>query len=346
MHIYYRYNMKIKVAINGFGRIGRLAFKNLIENDEVEVVAINDLADAPMLAHLLKYDSSQGRFGYDVEVKDHSFLINGQEIKVYKEEDPVKLPWHKLGVETVLESSGVFLTREKANKHIEAGAKRVVLSAPAKSEDIRTIVLGVNEEELKDGDTIVSNASCTTNCLSPMVKVMNDTFGIEKGQMTTVHAYTQSQQLQDAPHKKDMRRARAAAVSIIPTSTGATKALELVMPEMKGKLDGYAMRVPVITGSITDCSFILSRETTVEEVNQAMKKAAGHEMKGILEYTTDPIVSVDIIGNKHSCIFDADLTKVNGELVKICGWYDNEAGYAARLAELLVKFSKLAGENS
>ena len=332
---------KIRIAINGFGRIGRLAFRNLIDHDSVEVVAVNDLTRPEMLMHLLKYDTAHGPLNKKVSLQDKTFSVEDQEVKIFNEKDPAQLPWKSLKVDVVLESTGVFLSREKASLHLEAGAGKVVLSAPAKSDDIKTVVLGVNEQSLTSSDRIISNASCTTNCLAPMAKVVQERFGIEKGFMTTVHAYTADQNIQDAPHQKDMRRARAAAASIIPTSTGAAKAVALVMPELKGKLDGMAMRVPVITGSITDCNFILKEKVSAEDINQAMKEAADSELSGILQYTEDPIVSSDIIGNKHSCIFDSKLTSVQGEFIKMAGWYDNEAGYAARVAEMSVYAAKL-----
>jgi glyceraldehyde 3-phosphate dehydrogenase len=326
---------KIKVAINGFGRIGRLTFKALLEKDNVEVVAINDLTNTKTLAHLLKYDSVHGRFNGTVEASDNGIIVNGKEILITAEREPKNLPWGKMGVDVVLESTGRFLDAQGAGGHIEAGARKVVISAPAKG-DIPTVVLGVNEDILNGEETIVSNASCTTNCLAPMAKVLDDTFGIEKGYITTVHAYTSDQNLQDAPHS-DLRRARAAAYSIIPTSTGAAKAVGLVLPHLKGKLDGVAMRVPVPSGSLTDLTCVLKRPATKEEINAAMKKAAEGEMKGILEYTEDPIVSIDIIGNTHSCIFDAEMTSANETLVKVVGWYDNEAGYSNRAADLITK---------
>ncbi|MBT0811707.1 type I glyceraldehyde-3-phosphate dehydrogenase [Litoribacter ruber] len=329
---------KVKVAINGFGRIGRLTFKALLQKDNVEVVAINDLTDPTTLAHLLKYDSVHGRFAGTVENTEGGILVNGRKIDIYAEREPKNLPWGKLDIDVVLESTGRFVDEEGAGGHLQAGAKRVVISAPAKG-NIPTVVLGVNEEILKGDEKIVSNASCTTNCLAPMAKVLNDTFGIEKGYISTVHAYTSDQNLQDAPHK-DLRRARAAAYSIIPTTTGAAKAVGLVLPELKGKLDGVAMRVPVPDGSLTDLTVLLKKEATKEEINAAMKQAAEGPMKGILEYTEDPIVSIDIVGNPHSCIFDADMTSANGTLVKIVGWYDNEAGYSNRTADLI---EKLAG---
>lgn len=326
-----------KIAINGFGRIGRLTFRNLIESDNVEIVAINDLTATDMLAHLLKYDSAHGRFNGTVEHTENSLIVNGKEITVYAQRDPETLPWAELGIDVVIESTGFFRDAEGMGKHIKAGAKKVALSAPA-SGDIKTIVLGVNDDELTAEDTMVSNASCTTNCLSPMAKVLDEKFGIENGFMCTIHAYTSDQRIQDAPHS-DKRRARAAAVNMIPTSTGAAKAVALVLPQLKGKLDGYAMRVPTITGSATDLTVQLKREVTAEEVNAAMKEAAEGPLKGILMYTEDPIVSSDIVGDKHSCIFDADVTSAKGNLVKVLGWYDNEAGYSARLANLVERLA-------
>ncbi len=326
-----------KIAINGFGRIGRLTFRNLIESENVEIVAINDLTATDMLAHLLKYDSAHGRFNGTVEYTENSLIVNGKEITVYAQRDPETLPWAELGIDVVIESTGFFRDAEGMGKHIKAGAKKVALSAPA-SGDIKTIVLGVNDGELTAEDTMVSNASCTTNCLSPMAKVLDEKFGIESGFMCTIHAYTSDQRIQDAPHS-DKRRARAAAVNMIPTSTGAAKAVALVLPQLKGKLDGYAMRVPTITGSATDLTVTLSKEVTAEEVNAAMKEAAEGPLKGILMYTEDPIVSSDIVGDKHSCIFDAGVTSAKGNLVKVLGWYDNEAGYSARLANLVERLA-------
>ncbi len=328
-----------KVAINGFGRIGRLTFRNLVANNRVEVVAINDLTKTEVLAHLLKYDTAHGKFQGTVEHTENSLIINGKSIQVTAIKDPSQLPWGALGIDVVVESTGLFTDADSLGKHLEAGAKKVALSAPAKS-GVKTIVLGVNDHELTSEDTIISNASCTTNCLAPMMKVMHQHFGVKKGFMTTVHAYTSDQRLQDAPHS-DLRRARAAAYSIIPTTTGAAKAVALVLPELKGKLDGYAMRVPVLTGSATDVAIELEREATKEEINAAMKAAANGPLKGILEYSTDPLVSIDIVGNKHSCIFDSDLTAANGTLVKIMGWYDNEAGYSARMADLVERYAAL-----
>ena len=329
--------MSTKIAINGFGRIGRLTFRNLIESDKVEVVSINDLTAVDMLAHLLKYDSAHGRFNGTVAHTENSLIVNGKEITVYAQRDPEMLPWGEIGVDLVVESTGFFRDAEGMGKHIKAGAKKVALSAPA-SGDIKTIVLGVNDDQLTDSDTMVSNASCTTNCLSPMAKVLDEKFGIESGFMCTIHAYTSDQRIQDAPHS-DKRRARAAAVNMIPTSTGAAKAVALVLPQLNGKLDGYAMRVPTITGSATDLTVQLSREVTAEEINAAMKEAAEGPLKGILMYTEDPIVSSDIVGDKHSCIFDAGITSAKGNLVKVLGWYDNEAGYSARLANLVERLA-------
>lgn len=327
-----------RVAINGFGRIGRLSFVALLAKKNVEVVAINDITDTKTLAHLLKYDSVHGRFKGTVEATPDSLIVNGKTIKVLAEKDPSKLPWSAMQIDTVLESTGRFVDEAGAGAHISAGAKKVVISAPAKG-NIPTIVLGVNDNSLKGEDKIFSNASCTTNCLAPMAKVLDDTFGIEKGYISTIHAYTSDQRLHDAPHS-DLRRARAAALNIVPTSTGAAKAVGLVLPHLKGKLDGIAMRVPVPDGSLTDLTVILKKETTKEEINAAMKKAAESTMKGILEYVTDPIVSIDIVGNPHSCIFDSELTSCNGTLAKVVGWYDNEAGYSNRVADVIEKFGK------
>lgn len=326
---------KIKVAINGFGRIGRLTFRRLLEKENVEIVAINDLTDNATLAHLLKYDSVHGRFNGTVSSDADSITVNGKAIKSFAERDPKLLPWASLGIDVVLESTGRFIDQAGAGQHLTAGARKVIISAPAKG-DIPTVVLGVNDETLTDEMTIISNASCTTNCLAPMAKVLDDTFGIEKGFMTTVHAYTADQNLQDAPHS-DLRRSRAAAYSIIPTSTGAAKAVGLVLPHLKGKLDGNAMRVPTPDGSVTDFTALLKRDATVAEINAALKAAADGPMKGILEYTTDEIVSIDIIGNPHSCILDSNLTTAMGNLVKVVGWYDNEFGYSSRAADLIAR---------
>ncbi len=331
---------KIKVAINGFGRIGRIAFRALLQKDNVEVVAINDLTDTKTLAHLLKYDSIHGKFPGEVSADDNSLTVNGQKLLVFAEKEPAKLPWGAHNIDVVLESTGRFVEKTAAQGHITAGAKKVVISAPAKG-GVPTVVLGVNDETLSNEESIVSNASCTTNCLAPMAKALDDAFGIETGFITTVHAYTADQRIQDAPHK-DLRRARAAATSIIPTTTGAAKAVGLVLPHLAGKLDGIAMRVPLNDGSLTDFTFKAKREVTAEEVNAALKAAAEGPMKGILEYTEDPIVSIDIVGNPHSCIFDAQLTSVSGNLVKVVGWYDNEAGYSNRVADLIERLGKMA----
>jgi glyceraldehyde 3-phosphate dehydrogenase len=312
-----------------------MCFRSLINNPQVEVVAINDLTDVKTLAHLLKYDSVHGRFGHAIDHNADSIIVNGKAIKIYAAKDPATLPWGDLGVEVVIESTGIFTDKESASKHIQAGAKKVIISAPATGA-VKTIVLGVNDDQITAEDTVLSNASCTTNCLAPMAKVLNDTFGIEKGYITTVHAYTADQRLQDSPHK-DLRRARAAALSMVPTSTGAAKAVGEVLPQLKGKLDGVAVRVPTPDGSMTDLVAVLKRDVTIEEVNAAMKAAAEGSMKGILEYCTDPIVSIDIVGNLHSCIFDAALTAVNGNLVKVMAWYDNEAGYSQRVCDLIGK---------
>jgi glyceraldehyde 3-phosphate dehydrogenase len=326
---------KVKVAINGFGRIGRLAFKVLQQKSNVEVVAINDLTDTKTLAHLLKYDSVHGKFNGTVSHDSENIIVNGQSIRIYAVKDPAQLPWASLGVDVVLESTGRFTDKETAGAHIKAGARKVVISAPATGE-MKTIVLGVNDNELDGTEEVLSNASCTTNCLAPMVKVLDDNWGVESGFMTTIHAYTADQQLQDSPHK-DLRRARAAAYSIVPTSTGAAKAVGLVMPHLKGKLNGNAMRVPIPDGSVTDFTAILKKPATVDEIKAAFRKAAEGSMKGVLEYCDDPIVSIDIVGNTHSCIYDADLTMVIGNTVKVVGWYDNEAGYSNRVADLIEK---------
>tara|TARA_B110000003_G_scaffold45933_3_gene43942 strand:+ start:20215 stop:21201 length:987 start_codon:yes stop_codon:yes gene_type:complete len=321
-----------RIAINGFGRIGRLAFRQFMSRPQFEVVSINDLTDVDTLAHLLKYDSIHGAYPGEVSVVNGNLMVQGKEIQITAERNPSDLPWGKQSIDIVVESTGVFADAEKASAHLTAGAGKVIISAPAKG-DLKTVVLGVNDNILSADDRIVSNASCTTNCLAPMAKVLNDTFGMETGFITTIHAYTADQRLQDAPHR-DLRRARAAALSMIPTSTGAAKAVGLVLPELAGKLDGMAVRVPTPTGSVTDLTATLSRETTAEEVNAALKAAAEGPMKGFLQYCEDPIVSVDIVGNPHSCILDAALTKCSGNLVKLFGWYDNEAGYATRVVDL------------
>ncbi|MDR7329396.1 type I glyceraldehyde-3-phosphate dehydrogenase [Corynebacterium guangdongense] len=325
--------MTTRVGINGFGRIGRNFFRAVLENENLEVVAINDLTDNKTLSTLLKFDSIMGRLGKDVEFDDESITVGGKKIAVYAERDPKNLDWAKHEVDIVIESTGFFTDAEAAKAHVEAGAKKVIISAPAKNEDA-TFVYGVNHEDYDpENHTIISAASCTTNCLAPMAKVLNDELGIVKGLMTTVHAYTGDQRLHDAPHK-DLRRARAAAQNIVPTSTGAAKAVSLVLPELKGKLDGYALRVPVITGSATDLTFEAGRETTVEEVNAIIKAAATGEFGNTLAYTEEPIVSTDIIGDSHGSIFDAGLTKVTGNLVKVVSWYDNEWGYTSQMVRL------------
>jgi len=333
--------MAIKVGINGFGRIGRLVFRAILDRKEFEVVQINDITTADVLAHLLKYDSVHGKFKGNVSHAENAIIVNGKSIKVSAEKDPANLPWKGIGVEAVVESTGVFRKRADVAKHIEAGAKKVVLTVPAKDEIDATIVLGVNDDMLKDEHQIVSNASCTTNCLAPVAKVLHDNFGIIRGFMTTVHAYTNDQKILDLPHK-DLRRARAAAVSIIPTTTGAAKAVGMVIPELKGKLDGFALRVPVSDGSVVDLVAELKGSVTVEQVNAAMKKAAAGSLKGILEYTEEPLVSCDFVGNPHSSIFDALSTMVlEGNMVKVVSWYDNEWGYSCRVVDLLAKMFSL-----
>ncbi|WP_417591669.1 type I glyceraldehyde-3-phosphate dehydrogenase [Owenweeksia hongkongensis] len=328
----------IKIAINGFGRIGRLTFRQLLKKENVKVVAINDLTDTRTLSHLLKYDSVHGKLNEDVTHTTNSIKVGAHEIKVFSEKDPTKLPWGDLNIDVVLECTGIFRNKEKMSYHLQAGARKVLLSAPA-SDDIKTIVMGVNDDNLSPDDLLISNASCTTNCLAPMSKVLNDNFGIVRGFMTTTHAYTADQNLQDGPHS-DLRRARAAALSIIPTSTGAAKAISLVIPELEGKLDGFAMRVPTPTGSVTDLTVELEKNATIEDINRLMKEAANGSLKGILEFSDAPLVSADIVGNQHSCILDSDLTNVNGKLVKIVGWYDNESGYSSRLADMAVRMGE------
>ncbi|MEZ4887056.1 MAG: type I glyceraldehyde-3-phosphate dehydrogenase [Chitinophagales bacterium] len=329
-----------KIAINGFGRIGRLTLRALLQKADanVEIVAINDLTDNATLAHLFKYDTAHGKFAGPVSSDDDSISINGNSINAYAERDPSKLPWGELGIDIVLECTGFFVKKTDAAKHIEAGAKKVLISAPGKG-GVKTIVLGINDEQLSAEDTIVSNASCTTNCLSQMVKVLDENFGIVRGTFTTVHAYTGDQNIQDGPHR-DLRRARAAAQNIVPTSTGAAVAVAEAYPSVEGKLTGIAARVPVITGSLTDLTCVVEKSVSVEDVNAAFEKAANGELKGYLEYAEGYLVSSDIVGNPHSCIYDAPLTIVIGDLVKIVGWYDNEAGYANRLADLAVKMAK------
>lgn len=327
--------MAIKVGINGFGRIGRMVFKIMLERGKFDVVAVNDLTDTKTLAHLFKYDSVHGKYKGDVKAKGNSFVVDGKEVEVLSIKNPAELPWKQKGAQIIIESTGVFRERAKIALHLEAGAEKVLLTVPPKDEIDNMIVLGVNNDALKPTDKIVSNASCTTNCVAPMAKVLHDAFGIEKGLMTTIHAYTNDQNLLDLVHK-DLRRARAAAANIIPTTTGAAKAVGKVIPDLKGKLNGMAIRVPVICGSITDLVAKLKKKVTAEQVNDAFKKAAG-KMKGILEYSEEPLVSSDIIDNPHSCIFDSLSTMVLGEddLVKIIGWYDNEWGYSCRVVDLI-----------
>jgi glyceraldehyde 3-phosphate dehydrogenase len=330
----------VRVGINGFGRIGRNFFRAVAASGaDIEIVAANDLGDLATMAHLLKYDSILGRFPGTVKAVDGGIEVNGKKLTILAERDPANLPWKDLGVDVVVESTGFFTKAADAKKHLDAGAKKVIISAPATDEDV-TIVMGVNHADYDAASHhVISNASCTTNCLGPLAKVLDDNWGIEKGLMTTIHAYTQDQNLQDAPHK-DLRRARAAALNIVPTSTGAAKAIGLVLPGLKGKLDGYALRVPIPTGSATDLTVELKGTPTADEVKAAYKKAAEGELKGVLTYTDDPIVSADIVTDPASCIFDAGLTKVIGNQVKVVGWYDNEWGYSNRLADLIVYVGK------
>ncbi len=330
--------MPIRLAINGFGRIGRLVFRQALKmKGQFEFLGINDLTDAPTLAHLFKYDSVHGKYNGEVKVEGNNIVIDGVIVPISAEKTIENLPWND--VDIVLESTGVYTSRVQLEKHLAHGAKKVLLSAPAKDELDATIVMGVNDHILNGSEKLLSNASCTTNCLAPMVKVLHESFGLEKGYMTTIHAYTNDQKILDLPHK-DLRRARAAAVNIIPTTTGAAKAVGLVLPELKGKLNGYAVRVPVPDGSLTDLTATLGRDVTKEDVNAAIKAAAGTSLKGILEYTEEPIVSSDIVGNPHSCIFDSALTHANGNMVKVVGWYDNEFGYSNRIVDLMVALKK------
>ncbi|WP_456426037.1 type I glyceraldehyde-3-phosphate dehydrogenase [Rhodocaloribacter sp.] len=335
--------MAIKLGINGFGRIGRLVFRAILErgSQDFDIVAVNDITDARTLAHLFKYDSVHGVYPGEVSIEGDDLVVDGDRFRVLSERDPKNLPWGELGVDVVIESTGFFRTREAAAQHLAGGAKKVVISAPARGEVDATVVLGVNDHILTGSEEVISNASCTTNCLAPMVKVLDDAFGLERGFMTTVHAYTSDQRLQDAPHK-DLRRARAAAVSIIPTTTGAAVAVGKVLPHLNGKLDGFALRVPVPDGSITDLTAVLSREVTAEEVNAAFRAASGEGLKGILQYTEDPIVSTDIIHNPHSCIFDGLSTMAAGTMVKVVGWYDNEWGYSNRTVDVVEKLMTVA----
>ena len=328
--------MSVRIGINGFGRIGRLVFRAAYKNKDITVVGINDIADAHTMAHLLKYDSTQGKFAANVSHDEHNIIVDGKKINLSAERDPGNLPWKKLKVDVVIESTGLFRGKDTASKHITAGAKKVLISAPAKDPD-GTFVLGVNcdDYDVKKHD-IISIGSCTTNCLAPVAKVLVDNFGVEKGFMTTTHAYTSDQRLLDAPHK-DLRRARSAALSMIPTTTGAARAVALVIPELKGKFDGCAIRVPTPTGSIIDLAVILKKSTTKEEINEAMKKASMGKLKGYLEYCEDPIVSIDVVGNPHSSIFDANMTMADGKFAKVFSWYDNEWGFSNRMVEMVAR---------
>jgi len=333
--------MAIRVGINGFGRIGRLVFRAAMKRNDVEIVAINDLTDAATLAHLLKYDSVHGKYSGDIQVREGALVVDTKNITVLAERDPSKLPWKDMNIDVVVESTGVFRTRDKISMHLEAGAGKVLLSVPAKDKIDATIVLGVNNDDLKPEHKIVSNASCTTNCLAPIAKVLNDVYGIESGLMTTIHSYTNDQKILDLPHK-DLRRARAAAVSMIPTTTGAAKAVGKVIPDLDGKLNGMAVRVPTPDASLVDLVAVLKKDATVDEINRHMKEYADGSMKGILEYCTDPVVSVDIIGNPYSSIYDSLATMSMGSrMVKIVSWYDNEWGYSNRMVELLVKMATI-----
>lgn len=328
---------KIRVAINGFGRIGRVYFRNAILNPQIEIIAINDVTDIETLAHLLKYDSIHRAFPGDIKIEGKDLLVNGKKIKIVSAKDPSQLPWKENNIDIVVECSGLFLDVESVQKHLNAGAKKVIISAPAKDDSIKTLVLGVNDNTLKKEDVIISNASCTTNCAAPMLKVLEQ-FGIEEAYITTVHSYTNDQRIHDAPHK-DLRRARAAAMSIIPTSTGAAKAITKIFPQLEGKIGGCGMRVPVADGSLTDITCVLTKIPSVEQINAAFKEASQSHLKGILQYTEDPIVSVDVIGNPHSVLYDSEFTSVVGNLVKVIGWYDNEWGYSNRLVDLTVKMA-------
>jgi glyceraldehyde 3-phosphate dehydrogenase len=329
---------KIKIAINGFGRIGRVFLRNCIQHPNIEIVAINDLTDAHTLAHLFKYDSIHRAFNGEVKAEGNSLVVNGKTIRVVSSKDPALLPWKELAIDIVIESTGQFLDIAKANLHLQAGAKKVILSAPANTDSIKTVVLGVNDNLLTKDDVVVSNASCTTNCAAPMLKVL-DQFGIEEAYISTIHSYTSDQRLQDAPHK-DLRRSRAAALSIIPTSTGAAKAITKIFPHLEGKIGGCGIRVPVPNGSLTDVTCVLTKIPTVQQINEAFYAAAQGNLKGIIQYTEDPIVSVDVIGNPHSVLYDAEFTSVVGNLVKIIGWYDNEWGYCNRLIDLSLIMGK------
>ncbi len=327
-----------RIAINGFGRIGRMTARVILENKDLELVAINDLADAATLAHLFKYDSVHGGFAGIVSIDNKDLIINGKLVKLFSKRDPEELDWQALNIDFVIESTGLFRDEEGASKHLKAGAKRVIISAPAKEDSIKTVVLGVNENIITGDEKILSNASCTTNSLAPLVKVLDELCGIESGYITTIHSYTGDQRLHDAPHK-DLRRARAAAMSIVPTTTGAAKAITKIFPQLDGKLGGAGIRVPVPDGSLTDFTCVVRNPKSIEEINAAFNKAAENELKGILEYTSDPIVSIDIVGNRHSSIFDSQLTSVIGNMVKVVGWYDNEIGYSNRLVDLIKRLN-------
>ncbi|RAO98800.1 glyceraldehyde-3-phosphate dehydrogenase [Petrotoga sp. 9PW.55.5.1] len=333
--------MAVKVGINGFGRIGRLVFRQLVENSNFDVVGINDLTDPETLGVLLRYDSVHGKFKGTVEVTENGLIVNGKEIKIYAEKDPANLPWKDLGAELIIESTGVFRNKEKASAHLKAGAKKVIITAPAKGAVDATIVMGVNDDILTPDMEVISNASCTTNSIAPIIKVLNDNLKIKRGLLTTVHSYTNDQRVLDLPHS-DLRRARAAAVNIIPTTTGAAKAVGLVIPELKGKLDGMALRVPTPDGSISDLTVEVEKETTIEEVNKMVKEFVENELQGLFGYNEDPIVSSDVIGSKYAGIFDATLTNViDGNLVKVCAWYDNENGYSTMVVKLAEKLAKM-----
>ena len=329
---------KIKVAINGFGRIGRVFTRSVLENEQIEIVAINDLVDTKMLSHLLKYDTVHRKLDFDVNFAESFISINNKTIRVFNKRNPEELPWDKLDIDIVIESTGFFRSRENASKHLKAGAKKVVISAPSTDSDVKTIVMGINDGILQSSDTIVSNASCTTNCAAPMVKLVNDICGVNEGFLTTTHAYTGDQNIHDAPHK-DLRRSRAAAQNIIPTTTGAAKAIGKIFPDLEGKIEGIGIRVPVIDGSMTDLICRVENPISVDELRNAFKTIANDKLKGVLSYTEDPIVSVDIIGNPNSCIIDGLLTTVIGNLVRVVGWYDNEVGYSNRLVDLILKMA-------
>jgi glyceraldehyde 3-phosphate dehydrogenase (phosphorylating) len=331
----------IRVAINGFGRIGRVFTRAIQNHPNIELIAINDLADTNTLAHLLKYDSVHRKFDGTISTSDNDLVINRKTIKMFTERDPENLPWAALNIDIVIESTGLFRTKETAGKHITAGAKKVIISAPAKDNDIKTIVLGINENDIDGTEEILSNASCTTNAAAPLIKVLKDLCGVENAFLTTIHSYTNDQGLHDAPHS-DLRRGRAGAQSIVPTSTGAATAITKIFPELAGKIEGYAVRVPVADGSLIDVSAAVKKNVTKQEINAAFKKAAETNLKGILAYTDEPLVSVDIIGNPHSCIFDSDLTMVFEKVIKVVGWYDNEAGYSYRLVDLIEYLNKQA----